>query len=78
MMYTPSFGAGCYENPLHGPSRSSPGRAGSCDTAGIGIGIPSCSHCDSRNTQPDGRHFLHLPVDAEEAAIPDTVEEGLT
>lgn len=54
-MYTLSFGAGCYGNLRHGPSRSSPGRAGSCDTAGIGSEIPSCSRCDSRNTPLDGR-----------------------
>lgn len=78
MMCTLSFGAGCYENRRHGPSRNSPDRAGNCDTAGIGSEIPSYFHCGSRNTQLDGRHFLHLPIDEEGAAKPDTEVEDLT
>lgn len=54
-MCTLSFGAGCYGNHQHVPSRSNPDRAGNCDTVGIGIEIPSYSHCGSRSTQPDGR-----------------------
>ena len=52
---TLSFGAGCYGNHRHAPSRSSLDRAGNCDTVGIGSESPTCSHCGSTNTQPGGR-----------------------
>lgn len=55
MMCTLSFGAGCCGNHWHVPSRSSPDRAGNCDTVGIGSEIPSYSHCGSRSTPLDGR-----------------------
>lgn len=55
MTCTLSFGAGCCGNRWHGPSRSSPDRAGNCDTAGSGSETPSCSRCGSRNTRRDGR-----------------------
>lgn len=55
MTCTLSFGAGCCGNRWHGPSRSSPDRAGNCDTAGSGSETPSCSRCGSRNTQRGGR-----------------------
>lgn len=55
MTCTLSFGAGCCGNRWHGPSRSSPDRAGNCDTAGSGSETPSCSHCGSRNTRRGGR-----------------------
>lgn len=50
-----SFGAGCYGNHWHVPSRSNLDRAGNCDTAGIDSEIPSCSRYGSRNTQQGGR-----------------------
>lgn len=55
MTCTLSFGAGCCGNRWHGPSRSSPDRAGNCDTAGSGSETPSCSRCGSRNTRRGGR-----------------------
>lgn len=55
MTCTLSFGAGCCGNRWHGLSRSSPDRAGNCDTAGSGSETPSCSRCGSRNTRRGGR-----------------------
>lgn len=55
MTCTLSFGAGCCGNRWHGPSRSSPDRAGNCDTAGSGSETPSCSRCGSTNTRRGGR-----------------------
>lgn len=55
MTYTPSFGAGCYGNRWHAPSRSSPDRAGNYDIAGSGSGSPSYSRCGSRSTRPGER-----------------------
>lgn len=52
MTYTPSFGAGCYGNRWHAPSRSSPDRAGNYDIAGSGSGSPSYSQYGSRSTRP--------------------------
>lgn len=55
MRYTPSFGAGCYGDRWHAPSRSSPDRAGNYDIAGSGSGSPSYSQCGSRSTRPGER-----------------------
>lgn len=55
MTYTPSFGAGCYGNHWHAPSRSSPDRAGNYDIAGSGSGSPSYSQYGSRSTRPGER-----------------------
>lgn len=55
MTYTPSFGAGCYGNRWHAPSRSSPDRAGNYDIAGSGSGSPSYSQYGSRSTRPGER-----------------------
>lgn len=55
MMYTPSFGAGCYGNHWHAPSRSSPDRAGNYDIAGSDSGSPSYSQYGSRSTRPGER-----------------------
>lgn len=57
---TLSFGAGCYGNHRHVPSRSSLDRAGNCDTVGIGSESPTYSHCGSMNTPPGGRRDLVL------------------
>lgn len=54
MTCTPSFGAGCYGNRWHDPSRSSPDTAGNYDIAGSGSGSPSYSHCGSKSTRPGG------------------------
>lgn len=55
MTCTPSFGAGCYGNHWHAPSRSSPDRAGNYDIAGSGSGSPSYSQYGSRSTRPGER-----------------------
>lgn len=54
-MNAPSSDAGCYEDHLHGRAKNSFDRAGSCGTAGIGTGSPSCSHTGSMNIPQDGR-----------------------
>lgn len=51
----PSSDAGCYEDHLHGHAKNSFDRAGSCGTAGIGTGNPSCSHTGNTNIPQDGR-----------------------
>lgn len=51
----PSSDAGCCEDHWHGHAKNSFDRAGSCGTAGIGTGNPSCSRTGNTNIPRDGR-----------------------